>query len=363
MSVSSKLFLLGLTAAIAGGAPAPQAPVNTVAPAVSGTTTVAQVLSVTDGTWTGDPVITFSYNWKRGGVSIGAPDQNTYTLVQADAGSTITCTVTGTNGVGNSSATSAATAEIMDAAAAAFFARISSQPNAARKTLYNTLFRSLRTGAVSGSNILAKGDALVIHAAHDAQTSLLSLLSATFDQTAVNAPTFTVDSNYSFDGITQELLSNFNPTTAVSPQYTQNSGSFGIWYFGTVNTTGNFAGWVDGTPDGTNINPNAVSGNTSGRLNQASSLVGTGTAGAGWHAMNRSASNACQYYKNGASAATASTVSTAVNNGTFRMGRTATASYSVGNGSAMWIGGSLTANEHLDLYNAIRAFMTGVGVP
>jgi hypothetical protein len=89
------------------GASAPAVPpANTVAPVASGTPTTGQVLSVTDGTWTGDPTITFTYQWQRNGVNIGSATANTYTLVEADEGNPIRCVVTGTNSGGNSSANS-----------------------------------------------------------------------------------------------------------------------------------------------------------------------------------------------------------------------------------------------------------------
>lgn len=92
-----------------------QAPINTVAPAVTGTATVGQVLSCSTGTWTGTATITFTYQWKRDGSNIGSATASTYTLVTADTGAAITCTVTGTNSVGNSSATSNATATVVAA--------------------------------------------------------------------------------------------------------------------------------------------------------------------------------------------------------------------------------------------------------
>ncbi len=85
-------------------------PVNTVLPVVSGSTTIGSLLSTTDGTWTGTPAPTFTYQWKRNGVAIGGATANTYTLVIADNGTTITVTVTATNVAGNASATSAGTA-------------------------------------------------------------------------------------------------------------------------------------------------------------------------------------------------------------------------------------------------------------
>ena len=78
---------------------------NTVAPSVSGTTTVGQQLTANPGTWTGSPAPTFTYQWLRcdsGGANC-APILNqtglTYTLVAGDAGMTIAVTVTGTNTV------------------------------------------------------------------------------------------------------------------------------------------------------------------------------------------------------------------------------------------------------------------------
>jgi len=78
-------------------------PVNTVAPVISGPTSVGSVLSTTNGTWTNSP--SFSYQWKRGATNIGT-NASTYTLVVADTNQAITCVVTGTNPVGSANATS-----------------------------------------------------------------------------------------------------------------------------------------------------------------------------------------------------------------------------------------------------------------
>lgn len=89
-----------------GGGTAGSPPANSVAPVISGNTQVTQTLTTTDGTWTGDAVIAFTYQWKRAGVDIASATNNTYVLAVADAGQAITCVVTGTNGVGNSTGTS-----------------------------------------------------------------------------------------------------------------------------------------------------------------------------------------------------------------------------------------------------------------
>jgi len=82
----------------------PAAPVNTVLPNVTGSAVVGNVLSTTNGTWTNSPT-SYAYQWKRGATNIGT-NANTYTLVTADAGQSITCVVTATNAGGSTPATS-----------------------------------------------------------------------------------------------------------------------------------------------------------------------------------------------------------------------------------------------------------------
>ena len=80
------------------------APVNTVLPNVTGTAVVGNALTTTNGTWTNSPT-SYAYQWKRGATNIGT-NANSYTLVNADAGQSITCVVTATNAIGSTPATS-----------------------------------------------------------------------------------------------------------------------------------------------------------------------------------------------------------------------------------------------------------------
>jgi hypothetical protein len=84
------------------------APVNTVAPAITGTATVGQTLTSTTGTWTGTPTPTYVRQWLRDGVAIAGATAATYVLVTADATHSITVKVTATNILGAVSATSTA---------------------------------------------------------------------------------------------------------------------------------------------------------------------------------------------------------------------------------------------------------------
>jgi hypothetical protein len=88
------------------------APVNTVAPVVSGTATNGQTLSSTTGTWVGSPAPSYTYQWQRGGSNIGGATSSTYLLTNSDVGSTIRCVVTATNAVAAVSANSNSTAAV-----------------------------------------------------------------------------------------------------------------------------------------------------------------------------------------------------------------------------------------------------------
>ena len=87
-------------------------PVNSVAPAITGTAQVGQTLTTTNGTWTGNAA-TYTRQWKRNAtVDVGA-GALTYVCVAGDVGFPITCVVTATNSTGVTSATSNATANVI----------------------------------------------------------------------------------------------------------------------------------------------------------------------------------------------------------------------------------------------------------
>ena len=89
-------------------------PVQTTAPALSGTPTVGDTLSATTGTWTGSSSFTYTYQWQRDSSSpttcnttgtlawqnISGATNPTYTLQTADIGCSVKAaiTTTGTNG-------------------------------------------------------------------------------------------------------------------------------------------------------------------------------------------------------------------------------------------------------------------------
>ena len=116
VAAAASLFTLALMAG-AGSAASQAAPVNTAKPAISGTATVGQTLTASNGTWSNAPT-SYAYQWLRcngGGnscVSVSNGTQQTYALVGADAGRTIRVRVTATNADGSASAESDQTAAV-----------------------------------------------------------------------------------------------------------------------------------------------------------------------------------------------------------------------------------------------------------
>jgi hypothetical protein len=88
-------------------------PANSVAPAITGTATEGETLSLSNGTWSNTPDA-YAYIWKRDGVVIAGATAATYLLAPADVGAVITASVKATNlgvsAVANSNATAAVAA-------------------------------------------------------------------------------------------------------------------------------------------------------------------------------------------------------------------------------------------------------------
>ncbi|MET0603657.1 MAG: RHS repeat-associated core domain-containing protein [Baekduia sp.] len=115
---------IGATSADAAQTAAVQAlaPANTATPAISGTAREGQTLTVSNGTWTGSPTISYTYQWRRcaadgtGCSDLGSATAATYTVVVGDVGHALRAVVTATNSGGSATATAAATSAIQAAA-------------------------------------------------------------------------------------------------------------------------------------------------------------------------------------------------------------------------------------------------------
>jgi trimeric autotransporter adhesin len=111
MARGSRRTFAGRRAASRAADAALKLPVNSVAPAITGTTTVGQTLTCSQGTWSNTPDA-YAFQWNRAGSPIAGATANTRVLAAGDATFTLTCTVTATNLGVSAVATSAATAAI-----------------------------------------------------------------------------------------------------------------------------------------------------------------------------------------------------------------------------------------------------------
>lgn len=87
----------------------PNAPTNSVVPAISGVATFNQTVSASNGTWTNSPT-SYTYQWSRSATSggtytnISGATSSSYLLGSADVGKYLKVSVTATNAGGSSSA-------------------------------------------------------------------------------------------------------------------------------------------------------------------------------------------------------------------------------------------------------------------
>jgi hypothetical protein len=89
----------------------PSAPHNTAAPAIAGTALVGDMLTCSNGSWTGEGMLSvqpgwplttpFSYKWLREGNAISGVTSASYVVQSADEGHGLACEVTATNAAGH----------------------------------------------------------------------------------------------------------------------------------------------------------------------------------------------------------------------------------------------------------------------
>jgi hypothetical protein len=102
-----------VSSAPTGVVAAASAPTVTTVPSISGTAQQGQVLTVSNGSWSGTAPISYAYQWQQDGTTnISGATSSTYTAQASDVGHTLDVVVSATNGAGSASATSNSTAAV-----------------------------------------------------------------------------------------------------------------------------------------------------------------------------------------------------------------------------------------------------------
>jgi hypothetical protein len=178
----SGLLLMGVGPATCSGAP-PTAPSNVSPPVISGTPQVGSTLTASNGTWTGGPT-GFADQWLSGGSPISGATSPTYTPITGDIGAMLAVTVTATNGVGSTPATSAAVGPVTSCAQSqAFFTRaaanITAAGGAAAVATWVKAVDGLICGQVNGGTWSLK-DVEYMLVAPTPQLAVMNLVSSSF---------------------------------------------------------------------------------------------------------------------------------------------------------------------------------------
>lgn len=226
-------------------------------------------------------------------------------------------------------------------------------------------YEALIDGLVA-DGIWTKLDVLYVFATQDSTTALLNLISASFTATSVNSPAFAAD--LGFTGSAAKYLdSNFNPSTASSPKFVQNSAHVSAWSVTNLIDSNPIIG-MDSAAGETDIFPRYSSDNNAYyRINSAGIGGVLVDQSVGHYVANRSTSSAVQGYKNGVSVLTnGSATSNAPLNASIQVlgvyhkdsNVHATSSHQC---AAVTIGSSLNSTEAANLYNRLLTYMSSVG--
>lgn len=196
--------------------------------------------------------------------------------------------------------------------------------------------------------------------ASDSQPSRVDWRNPSRVATAVNAPTYTANFGFTFNG-TNYLNTNFNVSTAAN--FSQDSACFGAWSLEQNGNNSSGVGAWDGS-DGLTLAPRqASSDRTTARVNQSDfnrSVNGTVTDGRGFYCITRTAA-AQSLSRNGVVQDSTYYASTAPNNMNIYVGGISTGILTSGKYGLVFAGGYLTTTEVQTLYAITYDLFSEVG--
>ena len=225
---------------------------------------------------------------------------------------------------------------------------------------------TLIDGLVS-DGVWAKLDALYVLAQQNQTDALLNLVGTSYGLMSVGllrSVTFTSYLGFSGFSTSVFLSTQFNASIATSPQFTQNSASFGFWTPAAITneSTPQIGNSATGATGESQIY-DSYGGIFYTRVNNPS-VPGVGIPGTkGLFVGDRPSSTTVTPYWNGTAQASQSSPSQALVNATFTVGAVPGVGGTGNTLCAAFIGASLGAAGQLALYNRLRTYMTAVGVP
>lgn len=240
-----------------------------------------------------------------------------------------------------------------DSSAVAYFAAMTVQPDATRKSLLNSLIVGLKSDGVW--TLL---DYLAIVAAHDAQAGRINAVNPAQVATTAGTITFTTDRGYRGDGTTGYLETGIADNAAGN--WTQDAATLFAWL--NVEATGVSAGAILGLSAVLATRISGLVGTpTVARIHGATATTGVTANTLGLSSATRTDASTVKLYRSGALDQTnAATTSAAPVASTFEAGKN-NASFGDGRTAAFGWGGLLDATKNLALYNRLNTYLTAVG--
>src|SRR6266404_190620 len=235
--------------------------------------------------------------------------------------------------------------------------------------LHTIAYSNLICGLVT-DGVWLKFDILYIYATQDSVTANLNLVSTSFNGTSVGPPTFTADRGFT-GSPTAYITTGFNPTTATTPKFVQNSAHISAWNLTAIisNNDPLLGGFNVGPTAHTYILPLFTDGKTYFRVNTTTALPPDGSTLAGptghFIAVRTSSTNT-QGYRNGVLLNGPNTSGSTLLNepmimiGANSAGTPGGATLQVAEAS---VGTQLSTLEATKFYTRLRTYMSAVGVP
>jgi hypothetical protein len=248
------------------------------------------------------------------------------------------------------------TASAYSAQAQSFFARLATQPTAARKAIYDTMI----TGLVY-AGVWPKLDGLYILAAADAATARTNLIQSSFGASVVGSPAFAADAGYTGDNtVASYLETSFDPTVG-TPNFSLNSSSIFVW----KNTdSGTDIGGMAGRNASTYLyvtdggSPNFAARSTGGNELAYHNAIASNT---GLFEATRTGSALSQSYVSAVPIISETTASYLTGVGTMKFLTSGLGDGSNSQLAASGVGGALTGADSRNLNTCINQYLTGVG--